>query len=151
MSGSSSQYWMRSLPLTSALLPTDTKLEIPRPSSAARPIISIPSAPDCDENPSRPRGGVNGANVAFIDTSGLVFTTPMQLGPTSRMPCRRASSTSSCSVPAFSESTSAKPAEMTTSPRTRFSAHWRTIAGTTSAGTQMTARSISSGTSRTVG
>ena len=31
-----------------------------------------------------------GANVAFMDTSGAVLTRPMQLGPTSRMPCRRA-------------------------------------------------------------
>ena len=41
----------------------------------------MPSPPDCDENPTRPRTGGNGANVAFIATSGFVFTTPMQFGP----------------------------------------------------------------------
>ena len=50
----------------------------------------MPSPPDCDENPTRPRTGGNGANVAFIATSGFVFTMPMQLGPIIRMPLRRA-------------------------------------------------------------
>ena len=56
-------------------------------------------------------------------TPGAVFTTPMQLGPTMRMPCARARRTSSRSASAPSGPVSAKPAEMTTRPRTRFVAH----------------------------
>jgi len=33
-----------------------------------------------------PGGGMVGAKVAFIDTAGAVFSTPMQLGPTMRIP-----------------------------------------------------------------
>ena len=32
-----------------------------------------------------PGGGITGANVAFMDTAGSVFSTPRQFGPTSRM------------------------------------------------------------------
>ena len=55
--GSSSQYWSRSLPLTSALLPTDTKLDTPRPMRADRSRMAMPSAPDCDCMAMRPRRG----------------------------------------------------------------------------------------------
>ena len=58
------------------------------------------------------------ANVAFIETSGAVLTTPMQFGPTRRMPCRRASVTSSRSAVAPSAPVSANPALITTSPPT---------------------------------
>jgi hypothetical protein len=37
-------------------------------------------------NATGPAGGMVGAKVAFIDRSGAVFSTPMQLGPTSRIP-----------------------------------------------------------------
>ena len=48
----------------------------------------MPSAPDCDENADASRAAAaTGANVAFMRTSGAVFTTPMQFGPTIRMPC----------------------------------------------------------------
>jgi hypothetical protein len=48
--GSSDQYGMRSLPDTSALLPTDTKLEIPRFSRDACSRSAKPSAPLCEDS-----------------------------------------------------------------------------------------------------
>ena len=53
--GSSSQYWSRSLPLTSALLPTETKLDTPSPMRADRSRMAMPSAPDWDCIAMRPR------------------------------------------------------------------------------------------------
>ncbi len=149
VSGSWSQYCSRSLLLTSALLPIETKLETPSPRLAAWPSSSIPSAPDWLAKPIWPRIGRNGANVAFIDTSGSVLTTPMPFGPTRRMPCSRACSTSSCSTPALPRS--ANPALITMRPWTPFRAASRTTSATDAAGTVMTARSTSSGTSRIVG
>jgi hypothetical protein len=84
---SSSQKRRRSLPLTSAL-PTDTNVETPRPRRSASSRMAMPRAPDCDENATRPRVGANGANVAFMQIAGSVFTTPMQFGPTMRIPWR---------------------------------------------------------------
>ena len=49
----------------------------------------MPRPPDCDENPTRPRTGGNGANVAFIEISGSALITPMQLGPIIRAPASR--------------------------------------------------------------
>ena len=49
--------------------------------------------------------------MAFIDTSGAVFTTPMQFGPISRMPMPRARSTSARSATAPSGPASANPAD----------------------------------------
>ncbi len=45
-----------------------------------------PIAPDWLRKDTRPGGGAVGANVAFIEISAAVFSTPMQLGPTIRMP-----------------------------------------------------------------
>src|SRR5581483_765838 len=85
---SSSQYCRRSLPLTSALLPTETKLEIPSPRRADRSRAAMPMAPDCEQSATRPGSGATGANVPFMDTVGAVLITPMQLGPITRMPWR---------------------------------------------------------------
>ena len=70
MSGSVSQCWSRSLPLTSALLPTETNVRDADAELAARPISSMPSPPDCDGNATWPRTGRTGANVAFIARPG---------------------------------------------------------------------------------
>jgi len=88
--GSFSHHSMRSLPETSALLPTLTNCEMPSPSAPAVSRIASPSAPLCDENATVPAGGQAGANVASSSTPRSVLSTPRQLGPTSRMPCRRA-------------------------------------------------------------
>src|SRR5579862_6462510 len=77
---SCSQYWSKSLPETSALLPTLTKLDRPSPRAAASDRIARPSAPLCDENATRPDGGIVGENDAFKLMA--VFSTPIQLGPT---------------------------------------------------------------------
>ena len=151
MSGSSSQYWRRSLPLTSALFPRDTKVEIPRPSSAERASNAMPRPPDCDAKPTLPAIGRNGAKVASIAIAGFVLTTPMQLGPIMRIPLRRAVSTRSCSARPCAASTSAKPAEITTSPCTCFRTQSSTTAATPAAGTHTTARSTGPGTASTVG
>ena len=79
---------------TSALLPTLTNVERPMWRSAARPRIAMPSAPLCDESATCPPGGKTGENDAFSRTSGLMLSSPMQLGPTIRMPYPRAFSTS---------------------------------------------------------
>src|SRR6266540_694474 len=73
----------------SALLPTDTKLDRPRPSWLAYSTIARPSAPLCDPNPTRPLAGRVGPKVASSRTAGLVLITPRQFGPTSRMPAGR--------------------------------------------------------------
>ena len=70
----------------SALLPTETKLEMPIPRRALSSISEMPSAPDCVMKATLPGIGSTGANVAFILTSGLVLASPMQFGPTTRMP-----------------------------------------------------------------
>ncbi len=111
----------------------------------------MPSPPDCDENPTRPRTGAKGANVAFIETSGLVLTIPMQLGPITRMPWRRARPTSSRSASACEPPTSAKPAEITTIPCTPARTQSCATSGTAAAGTTTIARSTRSGTSTTLG
>ncbi len=85
VAGSSAQCSMRSLPETSALLPTLTNCETPTPSSLAWSRIARPSAPDCDEKATLPKGGSAVAKVALSDTSGSALTTPRQLGPTMRM------------------------------------------------------------------
>ncbi len=85
VSPSCSHQVSRSLPLMSALLPSETKLESPRSLLLASARMAIPSPPDWDAKPTRPAIGTSAANVAFIDTAGAVFKTPKQLGPTMRM------------------------------------------------------------------
>src|SRR5258708_5900728 len=52
--------------------------------------MAMPSAPLCDSMPMVPAGGPCGANVASSDTAGSAFNTPIQFGPTMRIPvaCR---------------------------------------------------------------
>ena len=83
----------RSLPETSARLPADTKVDSPRPAVAASARIAMPSAPDWQKKPIRPGGGTTGARVAFIRTSGSVFTMPRQFGPSNRIPAALATDT----------------------------------------------------------
>ena len=74
------------MPETSARLPALTKVERPSPRPRTFSRIAVPSAPDWQKNPARPRGGINGASEAFSDTSAAVLMTPRQLGPISRRP-----------------------------------------------------------------
>ncbi len=57
------------MPDTSARLPALTKVERPRPRPRTFSRIAVPSAPDWQKNPARPRGGISGASEAFSDTS----------------------------------------------------------------------------------
>ena len=123
VAGSSSQYSIRSLPETSALLPIETNWVRPIPRSAATFKIATPSAPDWLTKPIEPaRAGV-GAKVALRRTSGAVLITPMQLGPIIRTPARRTVSRSVLSSAAPSGPVSAKPAVITTNPPTPLAMH----------------------------
>ncbi len=82
----------------------------------------MPSAPDWLDIATLPRGGYTGANVPFMETVLLVFSTPMQFGPTIRIPAARTFSSSFRSSSTPSPPTSENPAEITTSPLTPFSA-----------------------------
>src|ERR1700680_1403999 len=114
-------------------------------------MTASPRAPLCDMKPTRPRGGVAGPNVAFIETSGAVLITPMQLGPTSRIPVSRQTATRSACRLAPSSPDPANPEEITTRLLTPFFAHWRAVSTTPTAGTAITARPTGPGISSTVG
>ncbi len=86
MPASRSQNSSRSLPDTSALLPTLMKCETPMLRVAAYCRIASPSAPLCDDTATLPAGGAVGANWALRRTASSVLMTPRQLGPTIRMP-----------------------------------------------------------------
>ena len=133
VSGSWSQNCSRSLLLTSALLPIDTNVETPSPSPAAWPSSSMPSAPDCDANPIWPRTGRNGANVAFIEMSGSVLTTPMPFGP-DESHAVPAGQLDELLLASRRSPRSANPALITMSPCTPLSAHSCTTVGTDAAG-----------------
>ena len=148
-SGSSSQYSSRSLPDTSVLFPMLTNIEMPRPSSLALARIASPSAPLWDRNAADPRSGLAAAKEAFNRTPGAVLITPMQLGPTILIPARRTSSRSLPSSAFPSLPASRKPAVITISPRPPLRLHSSTTRSTVCRGTTMTARSTSSGMSRT--
>ena len=83
---SCSHHSRRSLPEMSALLPTDRKALRPMPRRSASSIAARPRPPLCVSSPSRPGRGGRGANVASSATAGSLLRTPMQFGPTSRMP-----------------------------------------------------------------
>src|SRR5437867_8849329 len=101
-------------------------------------------APDWLDIATDPAGGQAGAKVASRLTAGSVLTTPMQLGPTMRIPRPRTNRASSFWAAAPSDPVSAKPAEITTTALTPRSAHSDTVIGTTAAGTATTARSTGS-------
>ena len=115
VSGSCSQYWRKSLPDRSALLPTETNDDSPTPRRLAASMIAIPRPPLCDMKPTRPGTAAGGAKVALSRTSGAVLSTPRQLGPTSRIPASRQTSSSSRWRAAPSAPVSANPAEITSS------------------------------------
>ena len=71
---------------TSALFPTATNEEIPRPISRAASMIAAPTTPDWLIRPTRPRSGTTGTNVAWSDTAGSVLMIPNALGPMRRIP-----------------------------------------------------------------
>ena len=83
---SSSQYWRRSLPETSARLPALTNVEMPRPRLRTFSRIAEPSAPDWQKKPARPRAGITVDSEALTEIDGSVLMTPRQFGPISRRP-----------------------------------------------------------------
>ena len=151
MSGSSSQYCSRSLPDTSALLPTDTNVAIPRPRFSTWSSTANPSAPDCDDIETRPWRGKVFEKVPFIRTSSLPFSSPMQFGPTIRMPWPRARSIRSACRASPSSPTSEKPAETMQTALTPSSPASSTRSFTAAPGTAMITRSGVSGQSASVG
>ena len=89
MRPSSSQYSRKSLPVTSARLPTEAKEETPSRRSSANSARASPRAPLWLTKPTLPAGGGCGMKVASRRDSGAVSRTPRQLGPTSRIPFSR--------------------------------------------------------------
>ena len=147
---SSSQYWRKSLPERSALLPTETNDDRPSPSVARRCSSSaIPSRRSARGTPTVPGGGAVGREGRVQPHRRAVLRTPRQFGPTSRMPARGRSSSSSCWRATPSSPTSAKPAEITTSAPSARAAHSRATSTTAAAGIATTARSTGPATSRT--
>ena len=134
----------------SALFPTDTKLEIPIPRLAFSSISEMPSAPDWVMNATLPGIGSTGANVAFIRIDGSVLARPMQFGPMTRIPYRRAVLTSEVSTARPSAPSSANPALMITTPPTWAAPHSAITSATASAGTAMIATSGRVGVSPTL-
>jgi len=149
--GSCSQYSSRSLPETSALLPSDANIDSPSPISRIEASTASPSAPDCDENAMLPASGSVAANDACSRTAGSVLMIPMPFGPMIRMPCSRARSRISRSAAAPASPTSLKPEVTMTRPRTPFRAQLSTTPRTSAFGTAITARSIASGIASTSG
>ena len=134
---SSVQYCSRSLPLTSALSPTETNVDTPTPVRRARSSRATPTALDCASMPTPPGAGRNIENVASRP-SALVIS-PMLLGPTTRTPLRRprsrraAAASSAPAIPSLSTTTPVAPTAMAS----------RTTASTASSGTATTTRSTS--------
>ena len=151
VSGSWSQYSSRSLPEMSALLPTDTKVDNPRPRSLACSMTASPSAPDCDENAIRPGIGNVDENVPFMRTPSVAFMIPMQLGPTTRMPWERTMAMSSSWRARPSSPASENPAEMMQTARTPAVPASSTTWATKRAGTHTSTRSGTRGRSDTDG
>ncbi len=145
VSESSSQCSSRSLPETSALLPIETNWVRPMPSERATLRMATPRAPDWLTKPTPPRSAGTGAKVALSEIAGSVLMIPMQLGPIMRTPARRTVSRSRASRSRPSSPTSAKPAVITTRPRTPLAMDSSTAAWTWRRGTTMTARSTGSG------
>ena len=75
----------------------------------------------------------------------------MQFGPTIRIPAPRTSLVRRCCAARPASEASAKPEEITTTPRTPAAAHSSTTPSTAAAGTAMTARSTGFPTASTRG
>ena len=124
----------------------------PIPRRDAPSIAAAPNAPLWDDEADRARRARRRGRTSRVsDTAGSVLTTPMQFGPTSRIPLARQTSSSSASRAAPSAPASANPAVMTTSAATPAAAHSRATPGTGSAGTATIARSTGPGVVRTDG
>ena len=144
--GSSIQASSRSLPETSALLPSEMNAWTPSPSSRATSSRAIPTPPDCEATARPPGGGTVSENVALRRMAGSLVITPRQFGPTRRMLFSRATRTISRCMAAPSGPSSASPDEMTTTAETPASAASWTAARTRAAGTATIARSTCAGT-----
>src|SRR3954454_12795589 len=86
-----------------------------------------------------------GANVATIDIGGATLTSPMQFGPSNRMPWLRANVTRSSWRTRPSGPSSAKPADRITTAAAPTAAASARTSGTASAGTDTMTRSTEVG------
>ena len=111
------------MPLTSTLLPIDTNDEMPAWRRWASAAMAIPTPPDCEAMAIPPGANAWLVNVALSPQA--VDTTPRQLGPTMRMPCRRAAASTSSCMRSPSAPSSANPAETTTAVGTPAVPHSR--------------------------
>src|SRR3954465_13474454 len=99
-------------------------------------MTASPSGPDWLDIAIRPADTSTVANVATIDVGGTGLTSPMQLGPSSRMPLARANVTIWCCNARPSGPASAKPADSTTTEAVPTLAASARTSGTYGAGTQ---------------
>src|SRR5512146_590979 len=111
----------------------------------------MPSAPLCEYIPTLPGGGAVGAKVASSRTAGSVLSTPIQLGPTIRIPDARTVSNSLSSSVRPADEASAKPDVITTTPCTCALAQSSIAAYTSLAGTATSARSTGAPIATTLG
>jgi hypothetical protein len=124
---------------TSAEIPAEMTFENPMPLGTAQSMSAAQIAPDCEASAILPGGGLTLAKLALRRRLGR--TTPMQLGPRKRIPCRCATRTTrSCSFwprgPA-----SPNPAEMRIAAGTPEAPQSSMMSGTVRAGVTMMARS----------
>jgi nucleotide-binding universal stress UspA family protein len=110
-------------------------------------VVPVSAAAEAVE----PAAGHVAANVALSETDGSTLSTPMQFGPTMRSPELRTSRRRRPCAARPSTEASAKPDEMTTTPRTPAAAQSATTSSTPAAGTVMTARSTLAPTALTLG
>ena len=130
----------RSVGDTSYLSPAEAKEDTPMPSRDICSSSAIPTPPDCTTRPATPRTGWPAVKVASRPIQGMI--TPKQLGPSSRMPCRRQA--------AFSSAPAAPRQELSTiRARTPWRPHCSATPGTAAGGTAITARSTGPGRSST--
>jgi len=139
VSSSAAKACRTSSSLMSALLPMEISLLKPTPSALAMSRIAASRDPDCEKYPIRPRAGSSPPNEAFSLLS--VAMIPTQLGPTMRIPARRAIWVISRSSFSPSGPVSRNPAEITTTYFAFTSAHCRITSTTAAAGTTITTRS----------
>ncbi len=146
---SCSQYSSRSLPETSALFPSEANIDRPSPRSRIAASTASPSAPDCDEKAMFPGSGVVDEKVACRLMEGSVLMTPMQLGPTMRIPYFLETASSADSSDAPDSPISLNPAVITMRPRTPFRPQDSAAATACWLGTTRMARSTGPGMSST--
>ena len=130
----------RSVGDTSYLSPAEANEDTPIPSRDICSSSAIPTPPDCTISPATPRTGWPAVNVASSPIHGMI--TPKQLGPSSRIPYRR--QTASSSAPA-----APRHELITISARTPCRPHCPATCGTAAGGTAITARSTGPGRSPT--